>query len=137
MTDKLEFELVSPAGLVFSRDVDMVVVPGAEGDMGILASHAPAITAVRPGTVTVMDEGAVTDRYFVGGGIAEVTAERCTVLAEEAIELDEIDRDLTEQQAADFREDLAAASDEAERDRAALRLAVAEAKLEALDTQIY
>ena len=137
MADKLEFELVSPEGLVLSRAVDMVVVPGAEGDMGILASHAPAITMVRPGTVAVMDEGAVTDRYFVDGGFAEVTAERCTVLAEEAIKLDEIDRDLTEQQAADFREDLAAASDEAERDRAALRLAVAEAKLEALDTQIY
>ena len=137
MADKLEFELVSPAGLVLSRAVDMVVVPGAEGDMGILASHAPAITAVRPGTVAVMDEGAVTDRYFVAGGVAEVTAERCTVLAEETAMIDGIDRAATEQQVADLREDLAAASEEAERARAERSLAVAEAKLEAVDSRIY
>ena len=71
MPDKVEFELVAPEALVFSAAADMVVVPGAEGDFGVLAGHAPLITLVRPGVIDVHDEGGVTMRIFVAGGFAE------------------------------------------------------------------
>ena len=90
-SEKLDFELVTPARLLFSEPVDMVVVPGSEGDFGVLAGHTPVLTTVRPGTIDVHDGGEVTKRLFVEGGFAEATSQRCTVLAEAAIEVDDID----------------------------------------------
>ena len=90
--DKVAFELVSPEKLLLSREVDMVVVPGVEGDMGVLPRHSPAITTVRPGTIVVYEDGAVTDRIFVAGGFAEISDNRCTVLAEEALPVGDIDK---------------------------------------------
>lgn len=129
--DKVAFELVSPERLLLSEPVDMVVVPGAEGDFGVLVRHAPLISAIRPGVISVYKDGAVSERIFVDGGFAEVTPERCTVLAEEALPVAEIDRGAAEQQLADAREDLADAKSEEEREQAARRVAVAEAKLAA------
>ena len=137
MAGKVNFELVSPEQLLMSQEVDMVVVPGAEGDFGILADHAPVISTVRPGTITVFDGGAASARIFVAGGFAEVTAERCTVLAEIAEVLEEIDRSDVESQLADLRDDLGRATEGTDRQRVAAAIAIAEAKLEALDTQIY
>ncbi len=137
MADKVNFELVSPVQLLLSQEVDMVVVPGAEGDFGVLSDHAPVISTVRPGTITVFDNGAASARIFVAGGFAEVTAERCTVLAETAEPLDEIDRSAVESRLGDLREDLGSAKDDAERQKTAAAIAIAEAKLEALDDQIY
>lgn len=92
MPDKVEFELVAPEALVFSATADMVVVPGSEGDFGVLPGHAPMISLVRPGVIDVHDEGTVTARIFVAGGFAEVTETRLTVLAEEAAPVDDLDR---------------------------------------------
>jgi F-type H+-transporting ATPase subunit epsilon len=92
MADTLSFELVSPERLLLSREVEMVVVPGTEGDIGVLPSHAPLISQVRPGVLVVFEGGKPTDRIFVSGGVAEVTPERCTVLAEEAMPLESLDR---------------------------------------------
>lgn len=92
MADKVEFELVSPAKLLYSEPVDMVVVPGAEGDFGVLPNHAPLISLVRPGVIAVHEDGKVTQEIFVAGGFAEVTTERCTVLAEEAMPVADIDK---------------------------------------------
>ena len=88
----IEFELVSPAKLLVSEPVEMVVVPGAEGDIGVLPGHSPLIATVRPGIIDIHEGGKVRDRIFVGGGFAEVSPERCTVLAEEASPVGEIDR---------------------------------------------
>ncbi len=88
----VEFELVSPAKLLVSEPVEMVVVPGAEGDIGVLPGHSPLIATVRPGIIDIHEGGKVRNRIFVGGGFAEVSPERCTVLAEEATPVDEIDR---------------------------------------------
>ena len=85
MADLVEFELVSPERLVISRPVEMVVVPGTEGDFGVLPGNAPLISEVRPGVIAVFDGGQVKERIFVAGGFAEVTGERCTVLAEQAM----------------------------------------------------
>lgn len=137
MAEKVNFELVSPQSLLMSEAVDMVVVPGAEGDFGIIAEHAPVISTVRPGTITVYQENSVSDRIFVAGGFAEVTAERCTVLAEEAERLDEIDRTAVEGQMRDLREDLGMAQSDEERALIEGKIAVAEAKIEALGEQVY
>ncbi|CAA7612411.1 ATP synthase epsilon chain [Candidatus Terasakiella magnetica] len=90
MAEKIQFELVSPAKLLMSSKVDMVVVPGGEGDFGALALHAPMITTVRPGVIDVHDGGKVSSSIFVAGGFAEVNEERITVLAEEAIPVGEL-----------------------------------------------
>ena len=129
MAEKVQFELVSPERLLMAQAVDMVVVPGTEGDFGVLPGHAPFISTVRPGVIDVHDSGGITDRIFVAGGFAEVTAERCTVLAEEAVRLKDLDPAQIESELKMLREELAAARDDVERQRLTVRLEVAEAKL--------
>ena len=136
MADKMQFELVSPERLLMSEEVDMVVVPGAEGDFGVLAEHSPVISVVRSGTITVFQGNDVSERIFVAGGFAEVTADRCTVLAEQAEPVGDMDRSAVESQLANLRDDLSAAA-EADRPRIEGQVEVAEAKLNALDEQIY
>jgi F-type H+-transporting ATPase subunit epsilon len=92
MADRIEFELVTPERLIVSTMVEMVVVPGTEGNFGVLPGHAPLISTIRPGTVDIYEGHAIIERIFVVGGIAEVTPERCTVLADEAMAPDSLDR---------------------------------------------
>ena len=92
MADTVEFELVSPAKLLKSDPVEMVVVPGAEGDLGVLPGHSALIATVRPGVIDIHEGGSVKERIFVAGGFCEISPERCTVLAEEAIEVSAIDK---------------------------------------------
>jgi F-type H+-transporting ATPase subunit epsilon len=91
MADKVQFELVSPEKLLLSEAVDMVVVPGTEGNFGVLAGHSLLISTVRPGIIDVYEGNEISERIFVSGGFAEVTAERCTVLADEAVPLSSLD----------------------------------------------
>src|SRR6185437_3546050 len=91
MADKVQFELVSPEKLLLSEAVDMVVVPGTEGNFGVLAGHSLLISTVRPGIIDVYEGNEISERIFVSGGFAEVTAERCTVLADEAMPLSSLD----------------------------------------------
>ncbi len=133
MADTLQFELVSPERLLVSRDVGMVVVPGAEGDFGVLRDHAPLISTVRPGVIDVYDDGTtISDRIFVSGGFAEVTGDRCTVLADEAVPVKEIDRGAVQKSLEDLQRDLAAAGDDVARARIAAAIESAEAKLAAI-----
>ena len=92
MANTVEFELVIPENLVFSSNVELVVVPGAEGDFGVLPGHAPFISSLRTGVISIYENDSVNERIFVTGGFAEVTSERCTVLADEAIELSKVQR---------------------------------------------
>ena len=93
MADQVEFELVTPERLLVSQPVDMVVVPGTEGNFGVLPGHAPLISTIRPGTIDVYaTRAAISERIFVVGGIAEVTPDGCTVLADEAMAPDSLDR---------------------------------------------
>jgi len=78
----LALEIISPEKMLVARSVDMVVIPGTEGDLGILPGHARLLTGLRGGLVDIYENNAVTDRYFVTGGFAEVTEERCSVLAD-------------------------------------------------------
>ena len=84
MADRVEFELVAPERLLFSDMVDTVVEPGTEGNFGVLRRHAPLNSTVRSGMIEIYQAQTVTRRVFVVSGIAEVTPERCTVLADEA-----------------------------------------------------
>ncbi|MPY69698.1 MAG: F0F1 ATP synthase subunit epsilon [Alphaproteobacteria bacterium] len=133
MADTVEFELVSPERLLVSASVEMVVVPGAEGDFGVLPGHAPLISTVRPGVISTYEDGRVVSRIFVAGGFAEVTAARCTVLADEAVELEGADRAAVEGRLRAAREEFADADNDAERAAAEAEIAVAEAFLAAID----
>ena len=129
MAEQVEFELVSPEKLLVSDPVDMVVVPGADGDFGVLPRHAPLLSTVRPGVISVYEGSNVSKRIFVAGGFAEVTPERCTVLAEVAVPVDEIDRADAEQKLKDAREDLQDAKDERATKAAETAIAVYEEML--------
>lgn len=116
MADKLQFELVSPERLLLSEAVDMVTVPGKEGDFGVLAGHAPVMTTLRPGVINVDDAGKPQTRIFVRGGFAEVTPKGLTILAEKAIPLAELDEAKLDQEIANVQEDVSdAKSDESRR----------------------
>lgn len=127
MAETTQFELVSPERLVISRAVEMVVVPGTEGYFGVLPRHAPLISTLDPGVIDIYEGGSVVDRIFVAGGFAEVTEERCTVLAENAVPLSEIDPAATEKEIADTRDILKDAADAGERERLEARIATLEA----------
>ena len=114
MADRLTFELVSPERLLLSAQVDMVVVPGTEGEFGVLAGHSPLVSTLRPGVISVHDEKTI-QRIFVRGGFAEVTAAGLTVLAEEAIDLADLDRAGLEVRIRNAEEDVADAKSDAAR----------------------
>ena len=147
MADKLQFELVSPEKLLLSQPVGMVVVPGGEGNFGVLPGHTLFISTVRPGIIDVYENGmpTISERIFVSGGFAEVTPERCTVLADEAVPLTSLDRGAIEAEIKAGESTIAALREQAqraagtERDELTLglrdaerRLAVAVAKLAAV-----
>lgn len=91
---KFLFRLVMPERELLATEADMVVVPGSEGDFGVLHGHAPLISTVRPGVLEVFQGSKVDKRYLVAGGFAEVTPERCTVLADEAMPFEEVTPEL-------------------------------------------
>jgi F-type H+-transporting ATPase subunit epsilon len=107
MADKLHFDLVSPERLLLSESVDMVTVPGKEGDFGVLAGHAPVMAVLRPGVINVDDAGKAQQRIFVRGGFAEVTPAGLTILAENAIPLAELDGAALDAEIANAQEDVA------------------------------
>jgi F-type H+-transporting ATPase subunit epsilon len=94
-------EIVSPEKLLLSRPVDMVVIPASEGDIGVLPGHAPMIVMLRGGTIALYEGDTVTDQLFVGGGFAEITPERCTVLASEVAPVAELNRTDADQRLAE------------------------------------
>ena len=130
--DKVNFELVSPERLLVSEAFDMVIVPGSEGDFGVLPGHTPLISTVRPGVIDIHDGGKVAHRVFVGGGFAEVTPDRCTVLAEDAAMIEDIDTADVDRRIQDAELDLRDAESDSERTRAEARLTVLQAMREAV-----
>jgi F-type H+-transporting ATPase subunit epsilon len=111
---KLHFSLVSPERELFSGDVEQVVVPGAAGQFGALALHAPTMSVVQAGTIRILD-GASERRIYVGGGMADVTPTGVTILAEDAVDLSKVDKDGLGRDLAAAREDLRDAKDDAHR----------------------
>jgi len=147
MADTVRFELVSPEKLLLSEDVHMVVVPGGEGNFGVLPGHSLLISTVRPGIIDVYKANVVSERIFVSGGFAEVTPERCTVLADEAMPVSALNRAEIEESLKQIDATIASVQDrlgrlqgtELERAQAELRSAqsqraLAEAKRLAVET---
>ena len=122
MADKLHFDLVSPDRLLLSEEVDQVLVPGSEGDFGVLPNHAPVMSTLKPGVLEVTGSSSGDGRIFVRGGFAEVTPKGLTVLAEEAIPLAELDVAQLDQKIQDASEDVADAKDDAAKDAAQMTL---------------
>lgn len=110
MADRLSFSLVSPERELVSQDVDMVVVPGSEGDFGVLPGHAPVISRLRPGLVTVTADG-MDKRYFVYHGFAEVTVTSLSVLAEDATPVEELEGEGLTLKIRNAEEDVSVAKD--------------------------
>ncbi len=88
----LPLEIVSPDRLLLSREVEMAVIPASEGLIGVLPGHSPMIVLLAGGTISIYEGGRPTDQLFVSGGFAEITPERCTVLADEAVPVAELSR---------------------------------------------
>jgi F-type H+-transporting ATPase subunit epsilon len=118
MAESFQFELVSPERLLVSEKVESVVIPGAEGEMTVLARHAPVMTTVKPGVVTVKAEGGAEERYVVFGGFADILPDGCTLLAESATSVKDIDRAEIARRIQEAREDLNDAEDHHARTRA-------------------
>jgi len=114
------FDLVSPENLVFSGEVEHVVVPGTEGEFGVLAGHAPLIAMLKPGILRIL--GPNEQRIMVVGGFAEVNPDGLTVLADRAVPVDDLDPAVLAGEIKDAEEDLADATTDTTRDRMKLKL---------------
>ena len=113
--EKLEVELVSPEKKVFSKDADMVIISGTEGDFGVLPGHAPIISTIRPGSLEIQ-ESSDTERMFVAGGIVEVLDDKVSILATEVINKDDIDVSNCETKISDYTAKMQTAENEVEKE---------------------
>jgi F-type H+-transporting ATPase subunit epsilon len=131
----VNLEIVSPDRLLLSRPVDMVVIPASEGDMGVLEGHAPMIVMLRGGVIALYDGEQISDQMYVAGGFAEVTPERCTVLANEVMPTGELTREEGERRLAEAEATLAQidAADIVAEELALERAQSARALIEAVD----
>lgn len=130
----LQFELVSPEEKLVSEPVKLAVIPGEEGELGIGADHASLVASLKPGVVALY-KTSMSDtprRIFIAGGFADVTGTNCTILAEEAIDIANMDKGTIEQQIKDLEEDLGMASERMDQVRIQRKLDMAKAKLSAI-----
>ena len=118
MADSFKFELVSPERLLVSEDVESVIIPGTEGEMTVMANHAPVMTTIKPGIVTVKPASGGEQRYAVFGGFADILPSGCTLLAESAVHVDDLNRDDLKKRIEDARHEAEHAEDLETRNRA-------------------
>ncbi len=118
MAELLKFELVSPEKLLMSADVQSVVIPGAEGDFGVFVNHAPVLSTMRPGIVDITTADGKNERIFVRGGFAEVNSNGLTVLAEQAINMDDLSTDVLAGEIKNAQEDVDDATSDATKQKA-------------------
>ena len=127
---KISFDLVSPEKLIFSDEVGMIIVPGKDGDFGVLPGHSKVMSSLRPGRVMVYGEGKnLLKSFFVSGGFAEVNPEKCIVLAESVDEVNALDKSSIEKEIQELSGQ--------ENDMAIEQLGIAKAKIEAIDSNFY
>ena len=107
MAEAFKFELVSPARLLLSEEMTQVVVPGSDGDFTMLKDHSPFMTTVRPGVVEATSASGKVSKIFVRGGFADASPAGLTILAEQAIPVEELKADQIAKELKDAEEDLA------------------------------
>ncbi len=115
MAETFQFDLVSPERLLMSDPVEQVTVPGADGQFTVLKGHAPFLTTLKPGVLDIRSEDGASQRIYVRGGFADVNASGLTVLAEQAMPMEEVNAEIMAQQITDAQEDLADAGDDADK----------------------
>ncbi len=133
MTKKIQFELVSPEEKLVSEPVHMAVIPAHEGEMGVGADHAAFVVALEAGVVRLYSEaGKVSRRIFIAGGFADVTGELCSVLAEQAVNLSELDSVTLEGDLVRLGDELSKAEDSAQTRSIQAKIALTEQKIRAV-----
>ncbi len=126
----ISFDLVSPENLIFNDDVGTIIVPGKDGDLGVLPGHSQVMSSLRPGRVMVYSEDKnLVKSFFVSGGFAEINPEKCIVLAESVVELNSLDKSSIEQEIEELGSKESKESEE--------QLSIAKAKLEAITASFY
>ena len=131
--ENFDFELVSPERKLMSEKAWQVTIPGEEGNFGVRAGHSSLVSSIRPGVVEIVTtQGDAPTKIFIAGGFADVTAGNCTVLAEEATMLDDLDQAEIEKDVANLETKLSNAKDAVETIRYTKQLALAKAKLTAV-----
>ena len=126
----ISFDLVSPENLIFNDEVGMIIVPGKDGDFGVLPGHSKVMSSLRPGRVMVYGEGKnLLKAFFVSGGFAEVNSEKCIVLAESVDEINELEKATIEKEIQELEEQ--------ESDTTKEQLSIAKAKIDALGSDFY
>ncbi len=126
----ISFDLVSPENLIFNDEVGMIIVPGKDGDFGVLPGHSKVMSSLRPGRVMVYGEDKnLLKSFFVSGGFAEVNPEKCIVLAESVDEINTIEKALIEKEVQELEGQ--------ESDLAKDQLSIAKAKIDALSSNFY
>jgi len=118
MAEAYKFELVSPERLLVSESVESVVIPGTEGEMTVMANHSPVMATVKPGVVTVKPVSGAEQRYVVFGGFADILPEGCTLLAESAVPVADINKADLASRIQDAKDDLADAKTDEDRTKA-------------------
>lgn len=137
-TKTFHFELVSPEKVLVSEEVAMVEIPGEAGNFGVLADHAPLLSSIRPGIVIVTMADGSEKKIFVAGGFADVNATMCSVLAEQAVNLNEINRAEVETQIKDLQDDFTfAKNDPIKQAILQKQIRVAQAKIEAVNEPVH
>ena len=126
----IPFDLVSPENLIFNDDAGMIIVPGKDGDLGVLSGHSKVMSSLRPGRVMVYGEDKnLLKAFFVSGGFAEINPEKCIVLAESVVELNTLEKSLIEKEIQDLEKE--------DNNKSEDKLLVAKAKLEAINAKFY
>ena len=130
MESTISFDLVSPEQLIFNDKVGMIIVPGKEGDLGVLPGHSKLLSSLRPGRVLVYGESKnLLKSFFVSGGFVEINPEKCIVLAEEVNDMSELDQGMVEQEMRDLEKET---SDESKQ-----QYLIAQSKKDALNSSHY
>ncbi len=126
----ISFDLVSPENLIFNDEAGMIIVPGKDGDLGVLPGHSKVMSSLRPGRVMVYGEDKnLLKAFFVSGGFAEINPEKCIVLAESVVELNTLEKSLIEKEIQDLEKE--------DNNKLEDKLLVAKAKLEAINAKFY
>lgn len=118
MAEAFKFDLVSPERLLVSELVESVIIPGTEGEMTVMVNHAPVMTTIKPGVVTVKPVSGAEQRYVVFGGFADILPEGCTLLAESAVPVADINKEDLARRIQDAKDDLADAKTDEDRTKA-------------------
>ena len=130
MEATISFDLVSPEQLIFSDKASMIIVPGKEGDIGVLPGHSKFLSSLRPGRVMVYGEDKhLLQSFFVSGGFVEINPEKCIVLAEEVEEMSALDKDTIEQQIRELENETS--------DESKLQYLIIKSKIDALNSSHY